>query len=195
MYVEYVIQPDDCNHLYVYDNDKRIIELRVWGEELHYLLRGILHPRHTSSPLVNDYLRTAVFFKTNKIDKVVIRSYAGVNPSFQYEVRPEQIEVIPQGLGKTTYVLKLDDKEVYIDVKNFTVKLTEFPRKRREEVERKEIKKEDKILLLKLKLSISKINELIDYVQNTKRISRDKLINELKMIKLYIESIYNLLNK
>ena len=189
MYVaELLIQPDDCNHLWIYKNGRRVVELRVWGSELQYLLRGLLHPRLTSSPQYEKYLRTAVLFREKQVDKIVVRSYASVTPPFKYEVKPEQVDVVSQGLGRTTYILKLDNKIVYINVENFSVSVEEHVRKVSSE-------KRSDLKILSIRLAVAKIDELIEYLQKARRVSRGRIISELKLIKLHVDRLRRLLEE
>lgn len=142
MYAIYSIQPDDANHLEIYSNEgKRIIYLRVYGNELKSLLNGdatFVETGVWAEDVKRDYYKVAELFKQGKIEYIIFQNYPGVKP-FKYKVTPENIEIEKHGLFKTTYILRLEDKTVKIEtsVRNpmsgypFTVSVTEFARTKR----------------------------------------------------------------
>ncbi len=141
MYALYLIQPDDANHLIVYDEKgRRVAYIRPNARELKCLLRGdanFVESGAWSEEAKKEYKKVAQLFKEGRIEYIVFKNYAGVERKFEYKVRPENVEIREHGFLDREYVLKLEDKTVkirplvrtYSGPYPWTVKVEEIPKK------------------------------------------------------------------
>jgi len=112
---EYVIQPDDRNHLVV-RMPREEIYVRANVEDLKCFLLGEAPSwiRNAPKDVREKHLKIAQLFKQGLIEKIVFTNASGVKPRFEFEAKPEDIEIKTRGLADIRYILHLEDEDVVI---------------------------------------------------------------------------------
>ena len=175
LYGVYQIQPDDRNHLNIFDNKgNTVVYVRPNAQELWELMHGrtdFVKGGVYSSEAVEKFGMVAKLFREKKIKYIIFRNYPGVK-EFEYKVPVEKISIRIGGILNVEYVLDMDDKVVIIKplTRNpsdpfypFTVKVEEIPKPKKQE-SRKKAKSG----------SVSEIVEKIEAV--------DKMLHEIKQM-------------
>jgi len=110
MIAQYFIQPDDRNHLIILRTEKSkfpIAYVRVSTPQFRELLRGscefVEHGAYCEEAK-EEYRMIAEFFKSGKIDKVIIEPYVGAEKEFKIEAKPNEIRIEESGITRRIYV-------------------------------------------------------------------------------------------
>jgi len=116
MYAVYMVQPDDRNHLMVYDDsNRRVAYIRVTGRDLQKLLRGDASFARIGvwgEDARKTLEEVARLFKENRIEYIIFKNYVG-GINFRYRVEPRNIKIEVFGI-RVEYILDLGNKIVRI---------------------------------------------------------------------------------
>jgi len=176
LYGIYQIQPDDRNHLNIFDNKGNlVVYIRPDGRELWELMHGridFVKSGGYSEEAKEKFELVAKLFREKKIKYIIFRNYPGVR-EFKYKVPVEKISIRIGGIVNVEYVLDMDDKVVIIKpfARNpsdpfypFTVKVEEIPKPKKQKKPRSQKKTKSG--------SVSEIVEKIEAV--------DRMLHEIK---------------
>ena len=114
--VVYSIQPDDRNHLIVYGKKSTKAYVRISSEEFKRILEGdtsFLEERCFDEETKKEFKKIAEYIKN--IDMIIIKTYVGVIPSFEYRAKKDTIKIDVVGKARVTYSFEtIEGKKITI---------------------------------------------------------------------------------
>ena len=109
MYVIYYLQPDDANHLQVYDGKKRVMYLRFTGREYDRWIKGEIPRGSYSEDYIYKFKKLVSWLREGKIEYIEFRPYLRDmvvdNSDFRIRAKPSDVEV-DKGVKVTIYKVK-----------------------------------------------------------------------------------------